>query len=162
MTDGDHPVADPRHLLGELDEGKIAAAVDLEEGKITAGIGAHHFGRIALVVVGQHLGNRAAFDHVVVGHGVPVGRNQEAGALCGRPVCTRGSYRQLKTALRERLSDRRSRALALRALDPHPDDGGFHPLHDVGETRRSCRGGKDIRPGGAEHDRLRVGAVHPG
>ena len=71
-------------LLGELDEREVAAAVDLDQREVGARIGADHLGGVGLAVVGGDLDALGLVDHVVVGHGIAVGGDEEAGALAGR------------------------------------------------------------------------------
>ena len=80
IADREHPVADPRRLVGEPHVREVAA-VDLDQREVGARIGADHLGRIGLAVVERDLDGRGVLDDVVVGHGIAVGRDQEARAL---------------------------------------------------------------------------------
>ena len=72
-------------LVGELHEREVAAAVDLDQREVGARIGADHLGGVGLAVVGRDLDGLGLVDHVVVGHGIAVGRDEEAGALRRSP-----------------------------------------------------------------------------
>ena len=67
-------------MRGELDEGEVVAAVDLEQRKVAGGIGADDLGGVDFLVIGLDRDRRAALDHVVVGYGVTVSGNEEGGA----------------------------------------------------------------------------------
>src|SRR5262249_33434601 len=110
-----------------------------------------HLGAVGLVVVGLDLHALAALDHVVVGHGVAVGGDEEAGALRHAELAaaarTVGRAGQAE-ALEELLEPGRQgfavelHPLALRqrlTLDAHADHGWLHALDDIGETDRPCR-----------------------
>jgi hypothetical protein len=83
IADREHPITDPRLGARELDVGEIIAAVDLDQRHVGLRIGADHLGRIGLAVVGRDLEVAAVFDHVIVGHGVTVGRDEKARAQRG-------------------------------------------------------------------------------
>ena len=55
IADRDHPVADPRLVIGELDVGKVVLAVDLDQREIGLRIGADHLGRVDRAIVGRDL-----------------------------------------------------------------------------------------------------------
>ena len=78
-----HPVADARRLVRKLDVRKVAAAVDLDQRNVGARIGADHLGRVGLAVVGGDLDGLRLVHDVVVGDGIAVGGDEEAGALAG-------------------------------------------------------------------------------
>ena len=65
----------------KLREREVRAALDLDQGEVGARIGADHLGGVGLAVVGRDLDLVGAVDDVVVGHGIAVGRDEEAGAL---------------------------------------------------------------------------------
>ncbi len=83
IADRDHPVADLRRALGELHEREVALAVDLDQRQIGFLIGADHLRRIDRAVVGRDLHRLGVIDHVVVGHRIAVGGDEEAGAFAG-------------------------------------------------------------------------------
>src|SRR5262249_31404351 len=84
-----HPVADARRLVRELDVGEVAAALDLDQRDVGTRIGTDHLGRVGLAVVGRHLDCVGLVDHVVVGHREAVGADEEAGALASDEMLTR-------------------------------------------------------------------------
>ena len=87
IADGNHPVADLRLLAGEIDEGEVLLALDLDHREIGLRIGADNLRRINRAVVGGNLDRLGVIDHVVVGHRIAVRRDEEAGAFAGdRPV----------------------------------------------------------------------------
>ncbi len=65
------------------DEREVVAAVDLDQRQVGARIGADDLGGVGLAVVGRDLDGLGLVDHVVVGHGVAVGGDEEARALAG-------------------------------------------------------------------------------
>ena len=85
IADRQHPVADPGLAVGKLGEREVGAALDLDQRKVGARIGADHLGPVGLAVVGRDFDLVGAVDHVVVGHGKAVGRDEEAGALTRSP-----------------------------------------------------------------------------
>jgi hypothetical protein len=80
VTDRDNPIADARNLACEIDIGKIRLATDLDERKVSLRVGADHFRRIDAAVISRDLNRRGVIDNVIVGHGIAVGGNEEAGA----------------------------------------------------------------------------------
>src|SRR5271167_2510367 len=55
IADCDNPVANTRRHFCKLDVREITAAIHLDEGKISARIGADHLGIISLAVIGRDL-----------------------------------------------------------------------------------------------------------
>src|SRR6266404_2396973 len=92
IADREHPVADARGLVREVDVGEIAAAIDLDQGDIGARIGADHLGGVGLAVISRDLDGVGLIDHVVVGHRVAVSSDEEAGALPGHEAVARGAW----------------------------------------------------------------------
>ncbi len=88
VADRQHPVADPRFGVGKLGEREIGAAGDLDQCKVSARIGADHLRRIGLAIVHRDFDLVGAVDHVVVGHGKTVSRDEEAGTLAGHRATT--------------------------------------------------------------------------
>ena len=82
IADRNHPVADTRLAIGEFHERKVVA-VNLDQGQVGVRIGADDLGRQGSTIVGFHLDGLGIVDHVIVGHRVAVGRNEEARALSG-------------------------------------------------------------------------------
>ena len=70
-------------VSAERDVRKVVAAVDLDQRKIGARIGADHARGIGPAVVGGDLDAGCPIDDVIVGHGIAVGRDEEARALAG-------------------------------------------------------------------------------
>src|SRR5262249_23309893 len=153
ISDRGHPVADARGRVREVGGGEIAAAIDLDQGDVGTRVGADHLGGVGLTVIGRHLDGAGLIDHVVIGHGVAVGSDEEAGALaCHEAVARRarflggGSFRQAE-ATEETLDlrVRRERQIALEAhhlgaasgLDADRHDGGVHLVDDIGKTPRA-------------------------
>src|SRR6478735_2307634 len=81
VTNGEHPVADPRFGVGQLGEREIVAAGNLDQRDVGARIGADHLCSVGLAVVGRDFDLVGAVDDVIVGDGITVSRNEEAGAL---------------------------------------------------------------------------------
>src|SRR5438552_9051178 len=71
-----------------LGEGEVGAAGDLDQREIRARIGADYLGGIDLAIVGRDLDLVGAVDHVVVGHGKAVRRDEKAGALALHDAAT--------------------------------------------------------------------------
>src|SRR5262249_59417197 len=67
IADRQHPVADARRLVRELDVGEVAAAFYLDHRDVGPRIGTDHLGRVGLAVVGRHLDRAGLVDHVAVG-----------------------------------------------------------------------------------------------
>ena len=82
IADSDHPVANARILVSELDGGKCLAigVNDLEQGQIGLGIGADDLGLPGLAVIGLDPDLGGVLDDVVVGDDVTIGRDEEARA----------------------------------------------------------------------------------
>src|SRR6185437_7353424 len=79
IADRHHPVADARRGVGELDEGLVGEAVDLEHGQICALVGADDLGGLLRAVVENDRHLVGVLYDVVVGDEVAVGRNGKAG-----------------------------------------------------------------------------------
>jgi hypothetical protein len=161
VADGEHPIADAGLLGRELHEREVVAALHLQEREIGLGIGADHLRieRAAVVHDDLHLG--AVVDHVVVGHHIAVGGDEEARTLAlaeaARLLAARIAGTSLAAVLTllavaefaeealQRMAFRQIRhgellaaraALAVRDilnLHAHGDDGGLHPVDHVGE-----------------------------
>ena len=82
VADGQHPVADARILVGEIDvrEG-LAVGLDLDQGHVGARIGADQGGRKFVAVLERHRDVLGILDHVVIGHHEAIGRDEEARSL---------------------------------------------------------------------------------
>ena len=80
IADRQHPIADARGLLRELQNRQRLLRLDLQECKIGARVGADDLGVNLLLVIEAHLHLGGAVDDVVVGDDVAVSRNDEAGA----------------------------------------------------------------------------------
>ena len=85
IADREHPIADARRAVGKLHEREVLA-VDLDQGKVGARIGADDLRRIGLAVVGRDLHVLGILHDVIVGDGIAVGGDEEAGALAGDDV----------------------------------------------------------------------------
>ena len=173
IADREHPVADARLLLGERHKREVGAALDLDQRDVGLRIGADHLRRIGLAVVGGDLDGLGLVDHVIVGHRVAVGRDEEAGALAHREVAparrallrsavTVGRAEAAEEALHRR-AGRERRVAALEAvharafdLDAHRDHRGFHLLDDVGKADRALR---VLRVGGRRKE-AHIGPEH--
>ena len=83
IADRDHPVTDARRRVRELHVGKILLALDLDQREVGLLVGADHLGGIDGAVVGGDLDGLGVVDHVVVGHGITVRRNEEARTFAG-------------------------------------------------------------------------------
>src|SRR6185369_12442996 len=81
VTNRQHPVADPRLAVGQFGEREILAAFDLDQRQVGARIGADYLRGEGLAVVHRDFDLVGAIDHVVVGHGIAVGRDEETGPL---------------------------------------------------------------------------------
>jgi hypothetical protein len=75
-----NPVANTRRRFRKLDVREIAAAIHLDEGKISARIGADHLGIISLAVIGRDLDGFRLVHDVVVGHGIAIAGDARAGS----------------------------------------------------------------------------------
>src|SRR5215467_11956273 len=89
IADREHPVADARGLVREVDVGEVAAALDLDQGDVGTRIGADHLGGVGLAVVSRDLDGVGLVDHVVVGHRIAISSDEEAGALPGHEAIAR-------------------------------------------------------------------------
>ena len=163
VADGEHPVADARVLLRELDEREgLAVGLDLDQGNVGARVGADQRRRIFVAVLHRDGDVLGVLDHVVVGHDEAVRRDEEARAL-------RQSRRRLLLLLRhafaellEEVVERvvlgqigHARDLVVLgdlgvALDVDADHRGANPGDEVGEgQRRAPLGHVDGRLGGS-------------
>src|SRR6476646_10088056 len=156
VTDREHPVADPRLAIGKLGEREVSTAGDLDQREVGARIAADHLRGIGLAVVHGHFDLVGAVDHVVVGHGKAVGRDEEAGTLAGHRTTTAGSAHAGGQAIRsaetlEEAFHRRARlerrvivlvgaVVTLRGLlgdvDLDRNHRRLHALDDVGKADR--------------------------
>src|SRR5499427_3555480 len=82
IADRNHPVASTRFAIREFHERKVVA-VNLDQGQVGVWINADDLGRQVSPIVGDHLDGLGIVDHVIVGHRVAIGRNEEARALSG-------------------------------------------------------------------------------
>src|SRR5262245_21344521 len=152
ITDRQHPIADARRLVGELHIREIAAALDFDKCNVGARIGTDYLRGVGFPVVGSHLHRIGLIDDVVVGHGVTVGADKEAGALAGHEALARPAARLLgikslrrAEAAEEAFDVWRERRIALeahhcgaaRSLDANRDDSWLHLLDDVGKSHRA-------------------------
>ena len=55
IPDRDHPITNPRRVLGKLDEREVVFAVDLDQSEISLRIGADHLGCVACAIVSRNL-----------------------------------------------------------------------------------------------------------
>src|SRR5262249_39005414 len=153
IADREHPVADARGLVREVDVGEVAAAIDLDQGDVGTRVGADHLGGVGLAVIGRNLDGVGLIDHVVIGHGVAIGGDEETGAPARREAgwpaarfVGGGTFRQAE-ATEETLDlrVRRGRQIALEAhhlgaasgLDADRHDGGLHLVDDIGKSHRA-------------------------
>src|SRR6202035_5936876 len=83
ITDREHPVTDSGLAVGQLREREVRSTLDLDQGDVGTRIGADYLGAEGLAVIGGHFDLVGTINHVVVGDGIAVGRNKEAGALTG-------------------------------------------------------------------------------
>src|SRR5205823_8910601 len=152
----EHPVADPRLAVGQLGEGEILAALDLDQRQISALIGADYLRGKGLAVVHRDFDLVGAVDHVIVGYGKAVRRDEETGTLAGYwTTAARSTAQAGRQAIRtaeaaEEALHRRSRrerrvlvlvgAIVLRTLlgDIDLDRAlrRLHALDDVGKSDR--------------------------
>ena len=153
IADRDHPIADARGLVRQRHMREVGAPVDLDQRDIGLGIGADHLGG-----VGRNLDRLRMIDHVIIGHRIAIGGDEEARALAHAEVAaTRAALARATIlivrhaeALEEALHRRagRERRVAFKAhhlratidLDAHRDHGGLHLLDNVGKTDRALRG----------------------
>ena len=150
-------------LIGEIHMGEVGAALDLDQGDVGTRIGADHLRAIGLAVIGSDLDGFGLVDHVVVGYGIAVGRDEETGALSGDgPVAqttrlgvARAALIVRKDAVRHsetpkeafQLGIRRDRRIAVKAhhpgtgidLDADRNDRGLHLLDQIGEADRALK-----------------------
>src|SRR4029077_11237482 len=82
-----HPIADVGRVISKLHVRKVAA-LDLDQSEVGALIGADDLGRIGLAVVGRDLKVLSVLHDVIVGHGVTVAGDEEAGTLAGYNLVT--------------------------------------------------------------------------
>jgi len=152
VADGDDPVPDPGGLGGEGHERKIVP-LGFQERDISLAVDADHLRRHDLAVGGRDRHLRGVVDDVVIGDDIPVGADEESRALRHRRMAARPSVsfamprqskmpeevikgavgREIGKALRTRVI---AGVLDVRKLDLDRDDGGFHPIDDIGEGRR--------------------------
>src|SRR5258706_670722 len=83
IADREHPIADPGLALGKLGEREVRTALDLDQGQIGTRVGADHLRAIGLAVISRNFDLVGAIHHVVVGHGIAIRRDEEAGTLTG-------------------------------------------------------------------------------
>ena len=150
-------------MIGEFHVGKIVLAVDLDQSEIGLRIGADHLGGVDCAVVGRHLHRVGVIDHVIVGHGIAVRRDEEAGAfaddgLIARRLAARRVLAELVAELiaelleefvKRRAGLRRNLLLVVIAhllrqrrfggggnLDAHRDHRRFHFGDEIGKALR--------------------------
>ena len=160
IADREHPIADARILVRELDMGERFRALDLKQRHIGAWIGADERSRIFVTIVERHRNILGVLNHVVIGDEIAVRRDKEAGALRHRrlrPLLLRTSAVLALTEMLEEVVERavlrnvrqaRNLQVVLRdlgvALNVDADNGRAHFLHKVGEAqRRDAIGGLD-------------------
>src|ERR1700726_1688147 len=156
IADREHPITDPGLAIRKLGKREVRAALDLDQGEVGTRIGADHLGLVDLAVVGGHFDLVGAVDHVVVGDGIPVSGNEEAGTLAGHGVAAARSathpWRQTvwSAEATEEALHRRARlewriivvaAIVLRRdllvdIDLHRDHRRLYALDDVGKADR--------------------------
>ena len=156
IADREHPVADARLAVRQLGKREVRAALDLDQREVGARVGADHLGGVGLAVIGRDFDLAGAVDDVVVGDGIAVGGNEEAGALAhdrrdcrrGRPRMPGGSpsgppKRRKKRSIGEPGWNGSIIVVAVVALgdllvdiDLHRNHRRLHALDDVGETDR--------------------------
>ena len=78
IPDRDHPITNPRRVLGKLDEREIVFAIDLDQSEIGLRIGADYLGRIACAIVSRNLDRLGVINDVLVGHRVAISGDKEA------------------------------------------------------------------------------------
>jgi hypothetical protein len=146
IADGQHPIAHARHVVRKLHEGKVVAAVDLEQGEVADRIATDHLGGVGLLIVGLDVCRFASLDHMIVGDGVAVRGNEEARSLRGHhpgwmPTARRLRCRRRRSEMMEEpIGGRVGAALllgGLRALGLHADHGRLHRIDDVRKARRT-------------------------
>src|SRR5262249_25533003 len=149
IADRDNPVADTRSLVGERDVGEVAAAIDLDEREIGAGIGADHLGAEGLAIVHHDLDGLRVVHDVVVGHRVAVRADEETRTLAGYWTTVRlltllrvevGHPEATEEALHRRVLRERRTVLAPARhgvgveLDADRDHGRLDLLHEVAKA----------------------------
>src|SRR2546429_313223 len=105
------PAPSPRALAAALAGG----ARPLPGAGGGARIGADHLGGVGLAVIGRDLDALGLVDHVVVGHRVAVGRDEEARALPGGELAPRRAA-QARTLARRFLAEAAKEELERRVL----------------------------------------------
>ena len=154
IADCDDPVADTRRRVSQLHIGE-RTALDLDQREIAARIGADDFRGVGLAVVGRDLNAFGLVHDVIVGHGITVGRDEEARALTGDGVMPAAARRHAfgavltiwhAEATEEFLQARRhvfhvlaAETVGLRSavdLDANRHHRRFHFLDDIGKARR--------------------------
>ena len=153
VADGDDPVPDPAAAWeAKVTKGKSFPSAFSSATSVLLSTPITFAGMIlpsAVVTVTSE----CVVDDVVVGDDIPVGADEESGALRHRRMAARPSVsfamprqsempeeviegavgREIRQALR---TPHRSESLDVRKLDLDRDDGGFHPIDDIGEGRR--------------------------
>src|SRR5438034_10879214 len=179
VTDREHPIADPGLALRKLGEREVRTALDLDQRDVGARVGADHLRGKGLAVVGRDFDLVGAIHHVVVGHSIAIGRDEETGTLTGqRPAAATGSAAQARgQAIRsakaaEEALHRRAR-LERRVLivgavvlgeffadvDLYRDHRGLPALDDAGQAERPLYFADlvvDLRMRGAAEDAYRT------
>src|SRR6266478_5030217 len=158
IADREHPIADPGLTFRKLGEREVRTAVDLDQGDIGPRVGADHLRGIGLALVSRNFDLVGAIHHVVVGHGIAIGRDEETGTLTGHHAAATaaGSTAQARRqairsaeaaeeALHRRARLERRILLAVRAIvlgellgdiDLHRDHRRLYALDDVGKADR--------------------------
>ena len=156
IADREDPVTDARLTVGKLGERHVADTIDLDQCEVGARIGADHLGGVDLAVICSHFNLVGAIDHVIVGHGKTISRDEESRALPGHlatatttaaSAATGESIRTTEAAeealhrrvRRERIVFRTGALTGGRLLadaDADRDHRRLHTLDDVGKADR--------------------------
>src|SRR6185437_2779702 len=83
ITDGDDGLPRTKHAAVAKGGTRQPAGVNFDHRQISSGIGTHHFGREGALVVEGDLQLVGILDHVVVGHDVAVGGDDDAATQGG-------------------------------------------------------------------------------
>jgi hypothetical protein len=70
-------------MIGELHIRKVVLAIDLDQGDVGLRVGADHLRGIDGAIVGCNLSGFSVVDDVIVGHGIPIRRNEESRSHSG-------------------------------------------------------------------------------
>src|SRR6185437_8572619 len=83
IANSKHPISDPWIAVRKLGKREVRAALDLDQGQVSTRVAPDHLRLEDPAVVGRYFDLVGAINHVIVGHGVTVGGNKEAGTLAG-------------------------------------------------------------------------------